>query len=288
MTKPAPLATRLAAVLRDAGVGEGEHLTEEWVAERLGVSRTPARRAMAALAERGVLVREANRGFFLRRAGAELTRIAGEDAGDEVEAAYLALARDHLGGAFGGEFTASDLGRRYGLNPRQGQRLLSRMEGEGLVRRRPARGWVFEPVLTTAGAHDQSYRFRMIVEPAALLEPGFAVDAGELAAHRARQEALAAGGAGALTPAELFETNAAFHETLVGGSGNSFLLDAVRRQNRLRRLIEYRLQGDVARLVEQAREHLALLDLVERGRLAEAADFLRDHLDRVRRRKIDG
>lgn len=33
--------------------------------------------------------------------------------------------------------------------------------------------------MATVDAHDQSYRFQMIVEPAALPEPGFAVDASE-------------------------------------------------------------------------------------------------------------
>ncbi|MGO4430015.1 FCD domain-containing protein, partial [Streptomyces sp. MCAF7] len=147
------------------------------------------------------------------------------------------------------------------LTPRQADRVLSRMEGEDLVRRKAGgRGWEFQHVMATVDAHDQSYRFRMIIEPAALLEPGFTVDTDAFARHRQQQEALLHGDILLLPRAELFQVNASFHEMLVGCSGNQFLLDAVRRQNRLRRLIEYRHQIDRSRLANQAREHLRLLD----------------------------
>ncbi|WP_246113825.1 FCD domain-containing protein [Streptomyces montanus] len=108
------------------------------------------------------------------------------------------------------------------------------------------------------------------------------MDAEAFARHRQQQEALLHGDILLLPRAELFQVNASFHEMLVGCSGNQFLFEAVRRQNRLRRLIEYRHQIDRSRLANQAREHLRLLDLVERGDLKEASAFLSAHLDNVR------
>ncbi|MDX3644926.1 GntR family transcriptional regulator [Streptomyces sp. MB09-02B] len=281
------LATRLVDLLHRSGLQEGAHVTEQWAADTLDVSRTPVRKAMLFLTEVGILERVPHRGFFLTRDASTLSRPPlgeGGPTGDDAErTAYFEIADDHVGGRFTGLFTSADIGRRYRLTSRQADRVLARMESEDLVRRRPGgRGWEFQHVMVTTEAHAQSYRFRMIVEPAALLEPGFTVDAGAFARHRQQQEALLQGDILLLPRAELFEANASFHEMLVGCSGNPFLLDAVRRQNRLRRLIEYRHQVDRSRLAQQAREHLRLLDLVEEGDLAAASAFLHGHLDRVR------
>ncbi|NEB22095.1 FCD domain-containing protein [Streptomyces coelicoflavus] len=282
-------ATRLVDLLRRSGLEEGAHVTEQWAADELDVSRTPARNAMAFLAEVGILRRERNRGYFLNRAAASLTGTDLAGAADLEEEAYFRVADDYIGGRFTGAFTAADIGRGYGLTPRQADRVLARMESEDLVRRKAGgRGWQFQQVLSTVEAHDQSYRFRMVIEPNALLEPGFRVDPQAAALHRGQQESLLRGDILLLPRAELFRVNASFHEMLVGFSGNQFLLDAARRQHRLRRLIEYRHQVDRSRLAGQAREHLHLLDLVEDGKLEEAAAFLRHHLDKVRIIKTQG
>ncbi|MGW2327557.1 FCD domain-containing protein [Streptomyces sp. NPDC001700] len=277
------IATRLVDLMRHSGLDEGAHITEQWAADALDVSRTPVRKAMAFLTEVGILTRVPNRGFFLARGAATLTRRDLSEDTDVEQEAYFQIADDYVGGRFTGSFTAADISRRYRLTPRQADRVLVRMDGEDLVRRRAGgRGWEFQHVLTTVEAHDQSYRFRMIIEPAALLEPGFTVDTEAFARHRRQQEALLRGDILLLPRAELFQVNASFHEMLVGCSGNQFLLDAVRRQNRLRRLIEYRHQVDRSRLTHQAREHLRLLDLMEGGGIKEASAFLQGHLDKVR------
>ncbi|MGP3769640.1 GntR family transcriptional regulator [Streptomyces sp. SDT5-1] len=280
------MATRLVDLMRRHDLPSGAHVTEQWAANELDVSRTPVRKAMLVLTEVGILERIPNRGFYLTRDAAELARPdTGEDE-DTEQSAYFEIADDYVGGRFTGAFTAADISRRYRLTPRQTERVLSRMEGEDLVRRKAGgRGWEFQHVMATVDAHDQSYRFRMIIEPAALLEPGFAMDAEAFALHRKQQEALLHGDILLLPRAELFQVNASFHEMLVGCSGNQFLLDSVRRQNRLRRLIEYRLQLDRSRIAGQAREHLELLDLVESGKLEEASAFLSRHLDKVRAKK---
>ncbi|WP_017593926.1 GntR family transcriptional regulator [Nocardiopsis potens] len=278
------LTARIGRLVRDEGLAEGAHLTEQWIADRLQVSRSPVRRALALLEEVGVVQRIPNRGYFLKRAGDDLEPVAGRIDGesDGEEDAYFRLVDELMRGGLAAEFSVAEAARRLGAPVREVQRALARLEGEDLVRRRLGRGWEFQGALSTVQGHDHSYRFRMIVEPAALLEPGFAVDAEAFALHRERQEALLRGGALSASRGGLFQAGADFHEMLVGCAGNPVLLDAVRRQNRVRRLIEYRHQHDRARTIGQAREHLLLLDLLEQGRTEEASGALRAHLDRVR------
>ncbi|MCA1188147.1 MULTISPECIES: FCD domain-containing protein [unclassified Saccharopolyspora] len=275
------IETQVIDLIRRSGLERGAHVREQWVADSLDISRSPVRKALSYLAELGLVTRQPNRGYFLNRSAAELAHVD-LSADDAAEDAYFRIGDDHLSGRFTGEFTTAEVRRRYGLTAREADRVLLRMEREDLIRRRPGRGWAFQHLLTTAEAHDQSYRFRMIVEPAAVLEPGFTVDAEKFALHREQQRALLNGDALLLPRGELFRVNAEFHEMVVGCAANAYLLDSVSRVNRVRRLVEYRHQTDRQRLVRQAREHLELLDLLEAGNRESASRFLRDHLDEVR------
>ncbi|MGO4427178.1 GntR family transcriptional regulator, partial [Streptomyces sp. MCAF7] len=68
------MATRLVDLIRRSGLEEGAHVTEQWAADELEVSRTPVRKAMVFLAEVGILDRIQNRGFFLARDAGALAR----------------------------------------------------------------------------------------------------------------------------------------------------------------------------------------------------------------------
>jgi len=122
----------------------------------------------------------------------------------------------------------------------------------------------------------------MLIEPAALLEPGYKIDSDALAGCRQQQQAMLDGGILRYSRIETFHIGASLHETLVAGSGNPFFVDALRRVNRMRRLIEYRITSNRTRLIQQCKEHLILLDLMEAGDREGAAAFLRNHLDNAR------
>jgi GntR family transcriptional regulator of vanillate catabolism len=66
MSQLSEVTQRLRESLLAGDFGPGEKLGEVTVAERLGVSRTPARLAMAALEQEGLLVREPHRGVTVR------------------------------------------------------------------------------------------------------------------------------------------------------------------------------------------------------------------------------
>lgn len=282
---PTALAMQVIDLIRRHELDTGAHLTEQWVADSLDISRTPARKALSFLVDIGLVERTPRRGFHLLMPATELRQFnlaADEDTDEQL---YFRIIDDHLGGRFTDDFTTTQLCQRYGLTTRQANLVLSRMESEDLIRRRAGRGWEFVRTLSTREAHDQSYRFRLIIEPAGLREPGFRVDADAFALHRRQQESLLHGNIVLLSRSELFRYNSTFHEMLAECSNNAYLADAVRRVNRMRRMIEYNHQADRSRLVAQAREHLRLLDLLEEGDNEEAAEFMHTHLDAVRELK---
>ena len=77
----------------------------------------------------------------------------------------------------------------------------------------------------------------------------------------------------------LYEMNAQFHEGLVAGSRNRYWLVAIQQQNRLRRFTNYDWTFGHARVVVSCREHLDILDSLEAGDQAAAAELMRRHLD---------
>lgn len=279
------LADQVLALIRDQGLGVGDRLTEQSLCESLGVSRTPVRKALQYLESLGALVSVPNRGFSVARPLDDLRLMQVPTSDESDEAVYMRVVEGRLQGTLGEEITETELMAREGLTRLQVQRVLNRMAREHLVERKPGRGWVFRPILDSVNAHRESYRFRMIIEPAALLEPGYRVDAALFAKVRRQQQQLLDGGVETWTAAERFRAGAEFHEALVAGCGNGFLIDALRQVNRLRRVIEYHSQTgskqDRARMRRQCEEHLELLDLLEAGRHQEAADRLRRHLDVV-------
>ncbi|MFP3700322.1 FCD domain-containing protein, partial [Burkholderia sp. SIMBA_013] len=100
-------------------------------------------------------------------------------------------------------------------------------------------GWQFAPSLENREALDESYRFRMTIECAGLLEPTFRLDRNALERMRAAHEALIQRDDAGISAAEFFGLNAAFHEMLARCSGNRYILQAVQQQNQLRRLEEH-------------------------------------------------
>lgn len=279
------IALRVVDILRSRHAASGEHLTEESFASELGVSRSPVRRAFARLHECRILVHEPHRGYFLAVDGEAIDARRLALGPDRFERLYLRMADDLLSEHIPEEFYEVSLLREYDVTRGQLLRLLARMAGEHLIERKPGNGWRVNPFLKDADAHDQSYRFRMAIEPAALMEPAYRVDKAAFRRARELQLQLIAGDVFRLARPRLFQIGAEFHETLVGCSGNRFFLEAIRRQNQLRRLLEYRSKSDRELTLEQCHEHLRLLDLLEAGRQKAAADFLRRHLDAVRRRK---
>lgn len=282
------IAARLLDHVRERGLPRGQHLPEQALADLFRVSRAPVRAALEALEEAGVVRLERNRGFFLQKGADELDG-AGVAAPDEAEdEPYLAVAADRLEGRLPERVTENELIRRYGFTRNQAVKILARIAQEGWAERLPGHGWRFLPILASREAYELGYRFRAAIETAAVQEPTFRLDPAELARLRAEQQALLDGGLRHLSRTRLFQANTGFHEAVVGWSGNPFFLDALRRVNQVRRLMEYRVTAERGRLDRQCREHLELLDLLEAGEIRTAAAYLRVHIEGARRIKSAG
>ncbi len=282
---PSRLAAQIIERARQLSLPVGAHMKEQELADVFRVSRTPVRMALHALAELDLVESRPNRGFFLK-AAAEAARgtggmTAAPDGADE-DPLYFRMAEDRLTGRLDERIAEAEVARRYGATRGRIVRLLARMAQEGWLVRLPGHGWEFQPLLTSPEAYDQGYRYRMLIEPAALLEPGYKVDAAAFSQARTQQLAMLEGGINRWSRSETFTANSVFHEVLVAGSENPFLLEGLRRVNRLRRLLEYRTQQHRGRLVQECRDHLMLLDLIEAGDLERAAASLHAHLDRAR------
>ena len=85
---------------------------------------------------------------------------------------------------------------------------------------------------------------------------------------------------------EMYQANATFHEALASLSGNRFIAQTVTRQNQLRRLLEYQETLDRERIRRQCLEHLAILDLLEKGERAQASALLARHLGNASEEKV--
>ncbi len=280
------LATRIVAMIRRENYAVGQHLTELTLTQELNVSRSPVRKALQYLQEQGVVTSLPRKGYQLARSAAELAAVdvgTHDTSDDEL---YLRIANERIQSELPEEVHESDLMERYGSTRLQIQRVLHRMARESMIDRKPGRGWIFRPLLTTSDSHRESYRFRMIIEPSAILEPGYQPDLAELDKCRREQEELLAGGIEKCSPAELYRAGVHLHETVVAGSKNRFLLDSLRTINQMRRVVEYGTRLDRSRLHQQCREHLALIDLLVKGERMEAAHFLRQHLDGARISKV--
>jgi len=278
----APLAAQVLELLATDRVAVGSHLAAQNLADRLGVSRSPVNDALRLLQAKGLLTREPNRGYFVAQPVAtEVSRLRDELARDEpdvVTRSYFQLADDRLRGEVPDAFSEVWLKNRYGLTPAQVGTLLGRMTQEGWVQKKAGYGWSFSPMLTTPDSLLQSYRLRLALEPAALLEPGYRLDPDVLARCRAAEHHLLDGGIETDTPDQLHDRGVRFHESIVEGSGNPFFIDTISRVNRVRRLLSYRSMKDRARYEQHCRQHLHVLELIEQQRLQDAAEALRDHL----------
>lgn len=275
------LIGRIAALAREDGLGPGARLSELGLARRLAVSRTPVRAALAHLARRGV-VRMRDGGGYELAAGIEaLTAVAPPPEPDGVERLTLALARDVRAGVLSGTVSEAELTRRYRVGRSVLAASLAGLAAAGEVERRPGRGWSILDPRYDAPARGESYRLRLALEPAALREPGYRLDPAWIAAMRREHQAMLDAPWRDERAIALFEMNARFHEGLVAGAGNRFMLAAIQQQNRLRRFANYDWAYGRPRVVQSCTEHLEILDRLEQGEIELAALLLRRHLERA-------
>ena len=273
------IARQILDLISEARFDPGHHLREQHLAEALGVSRTPVRAGLKELTRMGAVEARPNQGFFLLKRSNELDQLEIEQSKSNDQKLYEQLVHDRIAGILPESFTQTEISQRYDVDRGVLTRTLVKLSEDGLIARNAGHGWRFLQTLNSDIALRNSYGFRLMIEPMALLTPNLHVDRQMLKRLRARHLRLITHPDITQVPAkEIFETDAAFHELLAEASGNLFVLQAIQQQNRLRRLLEFGSYHNKRRVKEWCEEHVAIIDALRENKQEQAAELMRKHL----------
>lgn len=278
------LAQKIIQLANQLGWKKGRHLTELELCEVLEVSRSPVRSALALLEIWGAVVKRPNQGYFLEQDADALLAVGGDTPPMPEDELCLAIVEARVSGRLTETFTQVELMAEFNFPRNLMEKALWRLSKEGLVERLQGRGWRFLPSFDETLSWEKGYAFRSIIEPAAILLPGFEIDSEKLTACRlAHQDLIAAVKSGSEVAAWIYEIDSHFHELVASFSKNGFFVQAIQNQNRLRRLMEYRGYSNRRRIIDWCNEHLAIIDALERSRFAKASELMKGHLDNASR-----
>lgn len=273
------IARQILDLIYEARFDPGHHLREQHLADALGVSRTPVRAGLKELTRLGAVEARPNQGFFLLKSAEALQQIEIEQPKSTDQTLYELLVRDRIAGALPESFTQTGIGQRYEVDRGVLTRTLVKLSEDGLIARNAGHGWRFQQTLNSEVALRNSYGFRLMIEPAALLTPHLRVDRQLLKRLRAQHLRLITHPDITQVPArEIFETDASFHELLAEASGNLFVLQAIQQQNRLRRLMEFGSYHNKRRVKAWCEEHVAIIDALRDNKADRAAELMKHHL----------
>lgn len=271
------LAHDIMASLRDEGAAAGAVLSRLGLARRFGVSRTPVIGAIALLQALGAVAIE-GRSVRLRDPDFDLARLGPAAEADRSAELMVRIAHDWRGGGLPSEVSERLLRDRYGASRTEIALALRRLAEAGTAKRNRGHRWRFLSGYARAEDRGASYRFRMMLEPAAILEPGFVLPSGWIARTRAAHVVFLDRVWRNIDSVAFFEVNAAFHLELAQASGNRFVAQAIEQQNQHRRFYNYGWQRGLERVRVSIAEHLGILDALEAGQRNEAAERMYRHL----------
>ncbi|MGE0240345.1 MAG: FCD domain-containing protein [Parvibaculaceae bacterium] len=255
----------------------GYHLKEQHLGSVFRLSRSPVRGALDLLREHGIVEQRPDRGFFLAISGRNLGDRPPALPASSSDELYRVIATEWFNGAIPDSVSTAELVRRYGGPGVDVSRVLKRLTDDGVIKRLSGKGWRLGPNLATSRAFYDSYRFRLTIEPAAILLDTFRLNQPLAARSRRRHEELLARNNNA-TVAEMADADLEFHHLIAVSCDNEFFAQAIERQNVLRRLTEILTTPDSNRLHVSCQEHLNILNALEGGRQEVAAALMREHL----------
>jgi DNA-binding GntR family transcriptional regulator len=276
------LANQILRYILGNKLGIGAPLPEVTLAAEFEVSRTPVRAALERLAKQGIVSSISRRGYAVAQSAEELEGLSLDDDESDDDALYMQITMDYLENRLDTHFSEADLIRRHKIRHGLLNRVLQRMAADLVIERNPGHGWRFAPAFKSDEAEKDSFRFRMMIEPAGLLEPGYSIDRARARLVRQDHEAIIDTPRNKLARIRImqfYNMNAEFHELLAAGTGNPFLVQAMQQQNRLRRLLVFRWSYPLERIVESCIEHMEILTAVEKQEMEWASTLMRRHLD---------
>jgi DNA-binding GntR family transcriptional regulator len=191
---------------------------------------------------------------------------------------YRRIVRDRMSGKIPEKMTQVALIDRYNADRGALLRALETMADEGIVTKNKGHGWTFLPTISTETSVRNSYDFRRVLEPSGVLLDSFRVDPVALERLRGAHLTLLSKADTASGP-HLFDLDTEFHEAIASFTHNSFFIQAIQQQNRLRRLLEYRGYENRRRVRVWVREHLAVIDALKAKKYGRASQLMMAHLD---------
>ena len=271
------LLIKVVAKLKVEQAKVGDSLNESLLAQQFAVSRTPLRAVLVHMSTLGITKAVPYKGFVLQ-VDAQSIEIEGDQEESRQEQLYLRLLIDLFFGEIETAFSEKELQERYQSNRGEVQSVLRLLENDGILRRSPGYKWYLDGVLNTLERHSESYRCRLIFEPAGLLEPSWTLDLNGLENCRDRH-VKAIQNPKSVTSSELFRLSADFHELLAACSGNRFLLGNMQQHNRMRKasdLVSMHFQSSVSKSCQR---RLEIINLLLEGNNLEASNKLTQLLE---------
>ncbi|MDI7861672.1 GntR family transcriptional regulator [Rhizobiaceae bacterium n13] len=256
----------------------GERLAEQALASLCSVSRTPIRKALQILAERGLVTAEAEGGFALVADPSVTARLDHASEGTTETEIYAAILRDLAAGRISGMQTIAALQRRYSVSRQTVLNALLKLCDENLAERAPGQQWILKQFAISADAVSKSYEFRLVTEPLALTLPEFKRDMPALTSLRQSMLVLKSMNEAAFDRRLFERTDFDFHMLVARSCGNPFMAEALVNHHRRRRNNPVSGHVNVFRLVQSNLEHIQILEQMERGQMELAADLMRVHI----------
>jgi DNA-binding GntR family transcriptional regulator len=281
------VADILAARIAERAVAPGTRLLESHVAQQFGVSRAPARQALTALAEIGLVRRSKGHGYVVvaKRGGA--TKAPTPAAPAPVQLSH-APTWERIYGEVEQEIMAraafcswrvleNHLAAFYGVSRTVARDVIARLHQRGVVKKDDGGRWV-APALTRDYVAEL-YEMRWLLEPVALQVAAPKVPKPFVVELRKNLEAASAR-ALELEGADLSALETEMHVGLLSYCGNATMLEAVRLYQSLLIAHTFLYQWN-PRVYEREPflpEHLLVAERLEAGRVDEAAKALETHL----------
>ncbi len=279
------LAQQVLSVALERGLKCGDHLAEQAFAEACGVSRTPIRSAFKILEENSILSWQQEEGYFLNIGSADQAAKALQRMESAEDSLAHRILSDRADRRIGDVQSVSALVRRYAASRNAVLNALKILSKDGIVTQLPGRAWAFQPMVDSPNAVDESFDFRLMAEPQAILAPGFYMDSNRAGLLRNQMENLLASDEDRITAALFQRIDFEFHSLIAEASGNRFLRGALLAHHRLRNATHKGGAIPRFRLRQAVVEHLEILDSLERNQLDLAADQVTVHLRRSRIRR---
>ncbi|UWQ92417.1 GntR family transcriptional regulator [Rhodobacteraceae bacterium M382] len=279
------LAKQVLSIALERGMRRGDHLPEQAFSEACGVSRTPIRSAFKMLERNSVLEWRQEEGFFLAVDSADQASKALEAFEEAEDSLARRILSDRADRRIEDVQSVSALVRRYGVSRNSVLLALKILSQDGIVTQLPGRAWAFQPMIDSPKSVDESFDFRLSMEPQAIMAPGFSLDIKRAGLLRTQIDDFLRAGEERLTTGGFRRIDTEFHSLIAQSSGNRFVRGALLAHHRLRKASRRSTSMPSFRMRQAMIEHLEILDSLERNQFDLAADQMVVHLRRSRIRR---